>query len=42
MKREWRPIRRQIATHFVLSQCAVRDLNPEPADSDPSVVDNCR
>src|ERR1035437_4075255 len=35
----WRPIRRWIATHFVLSQCAVRDLNPEPADSDYSVVD---
>ena len=38
----WRPIRRWIATHFVLSQCAVRDLNPEPADSDSSVVVSCR
>ena len=38
----WPQPRRAEASAFVLSQCAVRDLNPEPADSDYSLVGSCR
>src|SRR5450631_1293302 len=38
----WPQPSRAEASAVVLSQCAVRDLNPEPADSDYSVVDSCR
>jgi len=38
----WPQPRRAETSDFVLKECAVRDLNPEPADSDYSVVISCR
>jgi hypothetical protein len=37
----WPQPRRAEASDFVLRSCAVRDLNPQPADSDFSAANSC-
>ena len=38
----WSQPQRAETSDFVLKQCAVRELNPQPADSDYSLVVSCR